>query len=146
MTAKEYLYQIRLLKTKINNRKNQLAELKEAATSLGSLDMSEDVVQTCKQGSKQEKLVTAYVDLDNRIKSDKVRLERMRNRIIERIHELDDHRYIDVLVGRYVEGLSYDNIAEDTGYDKRHVFRLHKQALRAFYSKWKSRLHLSSPF
>ncbi|MCF0230661.1 MAG: hypothetical protein HUJ76_13330 [Parasporobacterium sp.] len=59
-------------------------------------------------------------------------LELARHRIIGEIQSLEDSRHVDLLYRRYVSWQSWEQIADVMHYDKRHIHRLHGDALLAF--------------
>ena len=52
-----------------------------------------------------------------------------------RIEQIEDGRYRDVLVRRYLQGQPWEWIADGVHYSYRQVTRLHGGALRAFAEK-----------
>ena len=59
----------------------------------------------------------------------------MREEAKERIGEIADGRYREVLYRRYLQGESWEYIAVGMGYSFRQVTRLHGGALRAIAEK-----------
>ena len=66
LTAKQYLEQLKVIDTKINQKMEELADLMTAATSTWAIDYSKDRVQTSPQNA-QENRICKYVDLDAEI-------------------------------------------------------------------------------
>lgn len=126
MTSKEYLQQIRTLDTIIDQKRQELNNLQEIATSVRSLDYSSDRVQTSPKGeAPYARTAEKAADLDVEIRA----LEDERLAIIGSIHAIGDERYISVLYKRYVEGKRFDLIAEEVGYVETYVWQLHTEAL-----------------
>ena len=131
MTAKEYLRQIELLNAKISRRQKQIDELHALAEGNGSPSLSERV-QTSMDGDKMSDAVSKYVDLESELEEMVCDLMVLKNRIIGEIEELDDVRYVQILEKRYVDCMTFEQIAVDMHMDIRHIFRLHGYALLKF--------------
>ena len=136
MTAREYLRQIEILRIKIQQRRQQAAELREKALSLGSPSLKADPVQTSKSGSMVEKQVVQYLDMERRAEQLAVRMEKMRDKIIGEIQELDNPNYIEILYKKYVRLMTFKEIAKDTGKNHDWLRHLIRKAEWAFEKKY----------
>lgn len=133
MTAKEYLRQIAALDAKIKRRKQQLEELKHlAAVSRSPSDITPDKVQTSLEGDRMAAIIAEWVDIEREIDDDIDKLVRAKHRIITEIHQLKDPRYIQILEYRYIDLMTFEDIAAMMSVALRHVYRLHGGALEAF--------------
>lgn len=114
----------------LRREKEQLERLREETfTRLTKVtqSISADTVQGTKDPYKFDVLVQLDADIEDKIKElDKTRLE-----IFEAIQQLPDRRYRMVLLGRYYEGLSWEEIVPLLHYEIRQVYRLHGMALVA---------------
>lgn len=66
------------------------------------------------------------------IEDDRRKMQRaLDNRLAIRacINNVEDERYRTLLRYRYIEGLTFEDLAEKMGYSYRHVMNLHKKAL-----------------
>ena len=132
ISAKQYLQQLKRLDTKIDQRLQELAELKARAFGSGGAAPEGDRVQTSLNGDKLAGSVAAYVDLEaeiNRMIDDYVD---RKHRIIGEIQQLPDDRYVKILFKRYVEDKSFEKIAKELHYSYDHICRLHGNALTEF--------------
>lgn len=77
-----------------------------------------------------EDLLSDKLDLENRIERLKAKKSNLKNKILEEIDTLEDDRYVEVLDSFFIECKSFEDIAEDMGYQERHVIRLYSQAIR----------------
>ena len=84
MRAKEYLMQVRMLDRKIEHRREELARLKEKATSVGSVMSDGGRVQTSPSADGKTRIVDRYIDLEREI--DGMLLELCDKREIGRAH------------------------------------------------------------
>lgn len=126
MDAKEYLQQIRILESSIQQRKKELDTLQEIATTIKSFDYTKDRVQVSPSGEASfVKTAERVAVLDDEIS----RLEDERLEIIASIDSTGDRRYIEVLYRRYVDGQAFDKIAKAMHYHIGTVYKLHSSAL-----------------
>ena len=131
MTAKTYLQQIYRLKVKIEQRAQQLEELKESASGFKAIDYSADKVQAS-PSDRMADMVGRFADLEEEINHMIGEYLYKQNYIINQIQMLDDVRYIEVLHRRYVQFMPFRAIAKDLHYDYKYCCRLHGKALRSF--------------
>lgn len=117
MTTEEYLNQVANIDKRLNSKIDQLkglGPLGEFANTAIPIDME-----------KINKLKDA-------ICSELNRLVALKARIINEIDNMPDNTENTILAKRYVEGKTWDQIAEEIGYSKRQVCRLHEKALEEF--------------
>lgn len=128
MTAKEYLRQLMRKDARINaliERQQHYYDLASRRTTVyrdmpggGRRSASSCEEYVCKAidlGREIDRRIDEYVDLTREIEAV--------------IASLPDSRHRDILTWRYANGWTWDRIAEETGYDRRQVFRLHGLAL-----------------
>ena len=144
MTAKEYLDQLKPLEYKIQHRQEQLTELRERMLSLSSPQADSDQVQTSHEGGTVERDVIKCISMEQRVNRLMTRAITKRGEIIDKIHGLTDARYIEILYERYIRHEKFQDIADSMNYSERQILTLHKQAVIAFYDRWKKTLHLSA--
>ncbi len=77
-----------------------------------------------------EDLLSDKLDLENRIARLNAKKSKLKNDVVEQIDNLDDTRYIDILEMFFIELMSFGEIAEELGYNERHVIRLYSEAIR----------------
>lgn len=131
LTAKQYLDQLRVIDTKINQKMEELADLMTAATSTGAIDYSKDRVQTSPQNA-QENRICKYVDLDAEINREIDEFVDIKHRVTKEIQELNVDYYIKILFKVYVQYKTVKDAANEIGLSYQYVRDLHKKALRAF--------------
>lgn len=132
MTTKEYLQQIEVFDSKINQKKAELHDLRLLSTSTGAMNYDADRVQTSPTGDGLLNKVARIVDLENEIDDDVMQLIELKHKVINEIHVLTDVRYIDILFKRYVEIKNFEKIAVEMDYNYDYVRELHVLALNAF--------------
>lgn len=131
LTAKQYLDQLRVIDTKINQKMEELADLMTAATSTGAIDYSKDRVQTSPQNA-QENRICKYVDLDAEINKEIDEFVDIKHRVTKEIQELNVDYYIKILFKVYVQYKTVKDAANEIGLSYQYVRDLHKKALKAF--------------
>lgn len=131
LTAKQYLDQLRVIDTKINQKMEELADLMTAATSTGAIDYSKDRVQTSPQNA-QENRICKYVDLDAEINREIDEFVDIKHRVTKEIQELNVDYYIKILFKVYVQYKTVKDAANEIGLSYQYVRDLHKKALEAF--------------
>lgn len=135
MDTKQYLNQIERLDKQIQNKLSEIYQLKTMACSV-NVSSDGDKVQTSPNKDKLGSTVAKIVDLEK--ETDKLVDEFVdkRNHIIGQIDGMEDVDYYHILSLRYVTRDTFENISEKTGWSKRHVLRMHGQALLAFEKKY----------
>ena len=141
MTAKEYLKQIEALDIKIRQKQDQLDCLKETAGGNASIKYDKLNVQITVDPGMMERNVLRMVELEEKIWADKLKMETLKDQIIDQIQSLEDERYIDLLFRRYVKYQKFEQIALDMSYDYVYIRELHGEALGAFEQEYKNILH-----
>lgn len=131
LTAKQYLDQLRVIDTKINQKMEELADLMTAATSTGAIDYSKDRVQTSPQNA-QENRICKYVDLDAEINREIDEFVDIKHRVTKEIQELNVDYYIKILFKVYVQYKTVKDAANEIGLSYQYVRDIHKKALKAF--------------
>lgn len=131
LTAKQYLDQLRVIDTKINQKMEELADLMTAATSTGAIDYSKDRVQTTPHNA-QENRICKYVDLDAEINREIDEFVDIKHRVTKEIQELNVDYYIKILFKVYVQYKTVKDAADEIGLSYQYVRDLHKKALKAF--------------
>lgn len=131
LTAKQYLDQLRVIDTKINQKMEELADLMTAATSTGAIDYSKDRVQISPQNA-QENRICKYVDLDAEINREIDEFVDIKHRVTKEIQELNVDYYIKILFKVYVQYKTVKDAANEIGLSYQYVRDLHKKALEAF--------------
>ncbi len=76
-----------------------------------------------------EDLIANKLELEERIARLKVKGKALRSEILAEIDTLEDTRYADVLESFFIDCISLEEIAENEGYNIRHVYRLYSEAV-----------------
>ena len=133
MSAKNYLNRVRILNIAINSKINQLRELNEMKTAIGSPMRTDDPVQTSKSGeAPYARIVERIAEIEQEIRDGISCYTDTKARIIEEISALSRPEYVDLLVRRYFNFERLEQIAYEMHYSYDHVIRLHGLALSEF--------------
>lgn len=128
MTAKEYFAQAYRLDQRINSKLEQVAYLNELATKCTSTltGMPKNPSQST---SAMADAVTKIVDLQAEINADIDRLVDLKREMVTKITSVGNTEYQTLLELRYLCFKTWEQIAVTMGYNLRHVYRLHDEAL-----------------
>lgn len=132
MNAKEYLKQIELLETKIRQKEEHLECLRATAGGSAAIRYDKLNVQITVAPDIMERNVLNLVELEDKIFQDKLRMEHLKDKIIDEIQSLDDERYVNLLYRRYIKHQKFEQIALDMSYDYDYIRVLHGEALGTF--------------
>ena len=78
----------------------------------------------------KEDLLSDKIDLEDRIARLKAKSRDLKKSVCEEIDTLEDPRYCEILEAHFIEGLSFEDIADDMGYTERRVYALYAEAIR----------------
>lgn len=137
MTAKDYLSRIKNFDTKIDQKLEQLRELRTKATGSGQT-LPADKVQTSLSGDKTARIVEQCVDLEAEIEDLILVYINAKSKIIDQIHMLEDPRYVELLYLKYVRYMRLEEISctmkkrNGEPYSFDHIAALHGEALKEF--------------
>lgn len=135
MTTKDYLNQINKLNMLINNKSTEMAQYRELSYSISAVKNEEKVMTN----PNQDKIGTSIAKIDEMER----KLDEMiddyidkKNYIISQIQGIENDDYYEILFARYIEKLTFEKIANKTGWCWRQVHRIHAKALKAFEEKY----------
>lgn len=128
MTARSYLSQSLRLNQRIHSKLEQIQSLRELATRctpfLTGLPKSPN-----QGGSVMADTMLKIIDLEAELQQDIDRLVDLKKEIMAVVKAVDDMECQTLLELRYLCFKSWEQIAVDMGYNVRHVYRLHDEAL-----------------
>ncbi len=132
MKAKEYLQQLQKLDIVINQKLQELYELKKLQ-DIKAIDYTKEKVQSSRQnGANFETILIKIIDMENEINAEIDRFIDMKHNIINQIQNLDNSKYMQVLYKRYVEYKRLEMIAVEMNYTYQYIRKSHKYALEEF--------------
>ena len=134
MTAKEYLRRVRDAESDLRSAEMDYQRARDDVMNLKAIEYDKDKVNNSHIGDLSD-AIAALEKYAARVSEQWDRLIAMREEAKERIGEIADGRYREVLTRRYLQGESWEYIAVGMGYSFRQVTRLHGGALRAIAEK-----------
>lgn len=130
MTAKQYLLQYKLLTAKIENLEQDLAELREARSSI-SINL-DGMPHGTDLSDKTARLAAQLADMEEDILDLRSEAWRTRLRIIHVLSKVETPEHNTLLHKRYLEDKTWEQIAVEMHYTYQWVAGpLHGQALQA---------------
>ena len=130
ISAKEYLKSIRTLDMAIKVKEEELYRLKLNIASLSPQTTGERVMNS--STSDMMSTVDQIVDMQAVINAEIDRLVNLKEEARSKINQLKDTRYVSLLTDYYINCKTWEQVADDMGYDLRWVYRLHGRALQSF--------------
>ena len=128
MTPKEYLNQAYWLDRRIDSKLEQLSELRKIAVKTTSI-MIEDVVSHTRNVHSMQDVIAKIVDMQAEINADIDRLVDLKSEIMHVIKAVRNPEHQTLLELRYLCFKSWEYVAEQMGYNVRHIYRLHDEAV-----------------
>ena len=128
MTKKEYLSQAYRLDQRINSKLAQVTALNDLATKCTTT--LTDMPRNPSRGiSTMADAVEKIVDLQAEINRDIDALVDLKRNIVRAIKAVANTEYQTILELRYLCFKTWEQIAVDMGYNVRHVYRIHDEAV-----------------
>lgn len=134
MKSKDCLSRIKNLDNLIDAKLEQIEYLRAKATRITATVGSEKV-QTSDTSDKVARTVVKIIDFENEINEDIDRLIDLKRDVTKRIDALESQEYKLLLTLRYLNYKTWEEIGVQMQYSTRHVLRMHKEGLKAFYEK-----------
>lgn len=129
MTAKEFLSQALTLDKKINDKLEQVRSLRELAQQTTISYNGSGIRSSTRNLHAMENTMCKIVDMEDEINADIDKLVELKAEIFHAIRNVENIKGRLILEERYLMCKSWDDISRSTGYNKRHLYRLHGIAL-----------------
>ncbi len=133
ITTKEYLKQTFKLDAQINSLIQELEVVETKATKVTTVLNPDKVEKSAGFSSNnQEDLIVKIIDYKNLVNQYIDELVDLKKDILERISKMENQDYKTILMLRYINLMSFEEIAVEINYTYRHTTRLHGRALAEF--------------
>jgi len=129
--AKAYLWRVRDAERELKHLEEEYEQAKADILHLKAMEYDKDKVSNSRIGDLSD-AIAALEGYAERIAKQWDKLIALREDAKARIEQIEDGRYRDVLVRRYLQGQSWEWIAAGMGYEFRYMLKLHGLALVAF--------------
>lgn len=135
MTAKEFLRNLRKTEIEIRALRMQIEKLRSEAEGVKAMTLSD--MPKGGHGRDAADIIAEIADLQAVCAAKLGALVRDRHNAMTVIMRIERTELRTVLTLYYCDSLSWDEVAEETGYSVRQVLRLHGEALVEFAAKAK---------
>lgn len=129
MEVKEYLQQLFWMEDEVKDLINERILLNSNTLRVSKL---KDVNVQSSQVRTVEDTYLSLIDFSIKIQQKGDELLNLKIQISSQIDEMHTPEYRRVLRYRYLMGFSWKKVAELMGYDERHIYRIHGNALQEF--------------
>ena len=129
--AKAYLWRVRDAERELKRMEEEYEQVKADILHLKVMEYDKDKVSNSRIGDLSD-AIAALEGYAERIAKQWDKLIALREDAKARIEQIEDGRYRDVLVRRYLQGQPWEWIAAGMGYEFRYTLKLHGLALVAF--------------
>lgn len=127
--VKQYLSRYRNLQIKCRTLESTIESLRERAESI-TINLDPNKVQSSsKIHDPIAEAAASIADTERLLAEARAESELVMNRITKVIMSMDDDRLQTLLVLRYINGESWEDIAEEMSYSVRQIYNLHGIAL-----------------
>lgn len=126
MTAKDFLRQVRMVDRRVDELSERLDRIR-AKLEAGRMS----TITGMPRGGASDWTATAdrLIELELRVNAQIREMVRRKLEAIDAINAVEEDRLREVLELYYIDGFTWDQVAERMELDKRWVFRLHGRAL-----------------
>ncbi len=132
MNAKQYLRRIRFLDKMISAKLEQIEILHAQATKITVVLSNTPKVESSEEQDKLAATVAKIVDLKKALREELDEYISLKAEAIRLINSMPDSRHRLVLMHRYINGQTWEQIAVEMHYTYQWVHVLHGRALREF--------------
>ena len=130
MSVDEYLKQGRMLDQRIRYHMRKLEELRAAACAVSAPRPRQDPVQASPTGDAPfVRTLERIEEMEERIDREICLLMELKEQIEDMIRKLDSWEYQLVLIYRYLEGMTWDEVGEKLAAGRTTLKRWHTKAL-----------------
>ena len=129
MTAKELFREISHMESFIETKQQRIITLTEIASSPGSPNYSGMPKSPNHDPSRMATIIAKKIDLENEVKADELRLQEKKLYALDLIATIESADYQAVLIKRYFEHLSWDDIISQLHYSRSWLFKIHIKAI-----------------
>ena len=131
LNAKQYLRQLRRLNDIVQSKLDQIETLRSLAQKITYVPKTVSVQESISE-DKMTELISKIVDLQKELETDINNLLDLKLKITHQINNIDNDDYKLLLMLRYLNFKTWEEIAVEMGYTYQWVHVLHSRALKYF--------------
>lgn len=139
MTAREYLWQLKNIDKRIEDKLEEAQRWRDIAENVTS-KINKDKVQTTPKPDKMADAIVNAVQFERESQELAKRLADFKNKVSHMIDEIDDIRYYEVLKNFFVFDMNYAGVQTAMDRSYRHVRRELDKAIEFFGTKFKDEI------
>lgn len=132
MTAKEYLLQLRQMDRMINLKLEKLAYWREMSTRISGSRLEENYNPNRATDAPFVKVVEKIEELERQLAVEVNEFVDFKTQLVDMVRQIPNFDERTVIEMRYIDSLSWDEIADRCDYSLRWIYKLHGRGLRAF--------------
>lgn len=136
MNVKDWLRRVRRINEELVQLKIARQEAWEIATK-ATVDTTKERVKHS-QSNSSENHNNMLLEYDLKISRQREKLLQYKIEILEAIATLEDAKYRTLLIAYYINCKSWEEVAQDLGYEVRWIYKLHGRALQDIEIHYKS--------
>lgn len=123
----EWLKGYRIIDAKVEKLTEEVILWNDRATKITSSFSQEP--KAAGSGDQLQKCVDKICELQEEIAREMQQLRELRRQIEMAINTLEDERFRGILYLRYIEGMTFEQVADRILYSSKQVYRIHKKAV-----------------
>lgn len=131
LNVKQYLRQLRRLNDIVQSKLDQIETLRSLAQKITYVPKTVSVQESIPE-DKMTELISKIVDLQKELETDINNLLDLKLKITHQINNIDNDDYKLLLMLRYLNFKTWEEIAVEMGYTYQWVHVLHSRALKYF--------------
>lgn len=135
MNTKEYLNQVSRLEKTIEHKVTEILQYRELATRLKSVQYGVKV-RTSLEPDRIGNAIAKIDDMECQLSKLVNQYLYKKSYIAAQIDTMEDEKLYHVIVSRYIEKKTFEQIADELNYSQRQISRLHESALAEFEKKY----------
>lgn len=130
MNAEEYLKSISRTENFIKSKKLRLKALNDLIEHVPGPVYSTNPRVSKSPNSSISHIMNQAIDLENEIEQDKVKVQSMRSYMLSLISKIKEPDEENIIIKRYFDNMTFDDIAYEMDCSSRWVYKLHKKAIK----------------
>ena len=128
MTGKEYMDEIRKIRRKVRALREQILKNTTLASSVKAIRYDIDKIQSSPDGERMTDLIAEIIAEEQKLHKEIAKLMVKEKEARDYLLKLKEEHEI-ILTLHYLDGISWDDIAQKRNYNEKYIYDLRKKAL-----------------